>query len=70
MSVARGGNLTDNHDNLLGKTMLSTWDVAAIVIYLILVIATGIYVSIFILHLYLIPLFWWKTYNSINNVFC
>lgn len=41
--------ITDNGTNsndLVGNTMLSTWDIVTVSIYFILVLSTGIYVSI------------------------
>ena len=46
-SVADGG-VTDtggDHSDLVGNTMLSTWDIVTVIIYFILVMGTGIYVS-------------------------
>lgn len=37
-----------DNDQLVGNTMLSKWDIVSVIIYFILVMAAGLYVSIFL----------------------
>lgn len=47
-NIGDGGVADGDHSysGLVGNTMLSTWDIVVVVVYFLLVMGTGIYVSI------------------------